>query len=104
MPAMPVESRRRLLGHKCEKGVFKARGRFTGLPAQVVESTFRDQAPAGDHTDPVGHSFGDLKNVCGHDDGATLTHAPAQHVLDLPRGARVETSQRLVENDEFWVV
>ena len=35
MSAMPVESCRRLLGHKCEEGVFEARGRFAGLPAQV---------------------------------------------------------------------
>src|SRR5689334_21682288 len=104
MSAMPVESRRRLLGHECQEGVFETGGRFAGLPAEVIECTFCYQTPTGYHADAVGHSFSHFQNMRGHDDGAAFTHARAKHVLDLTRGARIETRQRFVENNEVRVV
>src|SRR5690349_11656036 len=101
---MPVESRRRLLRHKGKEGVFETRGRCAGLPAQVVEGALRNQAPPGDHADAVGHSLCNLENMRGHDDGTTVAHAGAQHILHLARGARIETGQRFVENYELWVM
>jgi len=52
----------------------------------------------------LGHAFGDLKDMRGHDHGDALAHLVEQHVLDLPRRSGIESGQRLIQNDEPGIV
>src|SRR5256885_9271448 len=70
------------------------------LLAQFGQSAFGDEASGGDHPDPVGHSFGDFKNMRGHDHGAAGANAIAEQSLDVARRDRVEPGERFVQDDQ----
>ena len=100
---------RRLFGDQSEEGVFEARilqarAAIAGLPAQLFEGALRDQPPARDDADPIGHALGDVEDVRGHDHGAAGGDVLAQHGLDLPGGAGIEPGEGLVEDDDPGLV
>src|ERR1700737_865877 len=72
-----------------------------GELAKLVHSAFGDDASFQNDTDAVAHLLGHFQRMRAHEDGhAVLAHA-AEHVLDEPRAARVETDHRLVNEDGF---
>jgi hypothetical protein len=75
-----------------------------GGGAQLRKRSFADEAALGDYADTIGHAFGNVENVGGHDDRHAARDVLAQHRLDLARGARIEAGQRLVEDDEVGLV
>jgi hypothetical protein len=80
-----------------------ARRRARGMRLRESQNRRRRRQrhpPVRNDADAVGHAFGYLQDVRGHDDGAAGAHAFAQHVLHLPRGAGIEPGQRLIENDD----
>src|SRR5208282_1560442 len=110
---VPRASRGRRRGDQRQEGVFQAGAAADaarvmtvvgGLAAQLLERAFGDEPAVGDDADAVGHAFGDFENMRGHDDGAAGAGALAQHAFDLPRRAGVEAGERLVENDDAWLV
>ena len=72
--------------------------------AQFGQRALGDETAVIDDADPLGHAFGDLENVGGHDDGDAAADLFEQHLLDLPGRAGVEAGQRLVEDDELGIV
>ena len=74
------------------------------LLAQFGQSAFGDKASGGDHPDPVGHSFGDFKNMRGHDHCAAGANAISEQSLDVARRNRVEPGERFVQNDQARVM
>ena len=72
--------------------------------AQFGERSLSDQPPVGEDADAVGDALGDLENMRRQDDRGAFAHARGQHVLHLPRRARVEAGQRLVEHQETRLV
>ena len=74
------------------------------LLAQFGERTFGHQPSRGDDADPVGHPFGHLEYMCGHDHRAAGAHAICEQSLDVTRRHSVEAGQRFVEDDQAGVV
>ena len=87
-----------------QERVFERRGAFAGLAVQLVERALGDQPAAGDDADAVGHALGDFQDMRGHDHGAAVRDALAQHRFDLTRGRGIEAGERLVEDDHARVV
>ncbi len=83
-----------------KEGVLEAGMAYPDLPAQLVQIPFSEEAAGHHHTDAVSHALGDLQDVRRHDHGAAATGALAQHTLDQPRRASIETGERLIQNDQ----
>src|SRR5215831_8628269 len=72
-------------------------------PAQRLRRALGHDVAGRQHRDPVGQVFRLVQVMSGEEDGLA---EPAEPGNDLPGGAaggRVETSGRLVQEDEFWV-
>src|SRR6202012_4207996 len=58
-----------------DEEVFEAGVLVAVLLTQLAERAFGDEAALCDHADAVGHAFGNLEDVSGHDHGAAGTDA-----------------------------
>src|SRR5215472_14968203 len=72
-------------------------------PAQRLRGTLGHHAPGRQHGDPVGQVFRLVHVVDGEEDGLAELPEPGDDVPGGAAGGRVETSGRLVQEDELWV-
>src|SRR5215471_5199577 len=72
-------------------------------PAQRLRRALGHDVPGRQHGDPVGQVFRLVQVVGGEEDGLAKLPEPGDDVPGGAAGGRVESSGRLVQEDELWV-
>src|SRR5258706_1061280 len=95
--ALPASRTRRFLARDLEEDVLERGAGARGRP-QLGHRSLRHNAPAPDDADALGNAFRDLEDVRRQDHAHARLRALDQQVLHLPRGGRIQSGERLVED------
>ena len=94
----------RVLAGQLQEDLLRAHRARLGARTEFVHRATRAKHAALHDRDAVAHRLGDLERVRRHHDGVAATSVFAKQILDDPRGLRIESDHRLVDDDHLGPV